>query len=327
MKKLVLIIPFILVFLVPANQAAARTKFVTIGTGGVTGVSYPTGGAISSLLNKKRKVYGLKVTVEATGGSVFNINALVSGDMELALAQSDRAMQAWDGLAEWKKVGPCRDLRGVLTLHSETVCLIATVESGIKKCSDLKGKIVAIGNPGSGTRQNSLDAMSTCGLTITDPAQVEEIKAAEAAGLLQDGRLDAYFYTVGHPNGSIKEAAAGRTEVRFVPLPNSAQLIAKKPFYSKAVIPIKFYPGVQNKKDVPTFGVKACLLTTTKVPEDIIYAVTKEVFENFDTFKKLHPAFSTIKKEEMVQGMPIPFHRGAIKYFKEAGLAKYIRGK
>jgi TRAP transporter TAXI family solute receptor len=327
MKKLLLIIPFVALFLVPGNPAAARTKFVTIGTGGVTGVYYPTGGAISSLVNKKRKEYGLKVTVEATGGSVFNINALVSGDMELALAQSDRVTQAWKGVVEWKKTGPCKDLRGVLTLHSETVCLIAAVKSGIRKCSDLKGKIVAIGNPGSGTRQNSLDAMSTCGLKISDPAKAEQIKAAEAAGLLQDGRLDAYFYTVGHPNGSIKEAAAGRTKVRFVPLPDSDRLIAEKPFYSKAVIPVRFYPGVENKKDVPSFGVKACLITTTKVPEEVVYAVTKEVFENFDTFRKLHPAFSTLKKKEMVQGMPIPFHRGAIKYFEEAGLAEYVKRK
>jgi len=327
MKKLLWLVPLLIVLLVPTDPGFAGTRFVTIGTGGVTGVYYPTGGAIAGMVNKKRKEYGLKATVEATGGSVFNINALGSGDLDFALVQSDRATQARDGVSEWKAKGPQKDLRGVFTLHSETVCLVAAVGSGIKKCSDLRGKLVAIGNPGSGTRQNSLDAISTCGLTIEELGKAEGLKAAEAAGLLQDGRLDAYFYTVGHPNGSLKEAAAGRTEVRFVPITNTGELLAKKPYYSNAVIPIRLYPGVENKEDVPTFGVKACFLTSSKTPNDVVYAVTKEVFENFDEFKSLHPAFSTLKKEEMVNGMPAPFHPGAMKYFREAGLAKYIQAK
>lgn len=302
----------------------AATKFVTIGTGGVTGVYYPTGSAIAKMMNNNRKVYHMKVTAEATGGSVFNINAIVSGDMDLGLAQSDRAAQAWTGVSEWKDKGPQKDLRAVFTLHHETVCLIAAVDSGIDKCSDLKGKVVAIGNPGSGTLQNSLDAMSICGLTPDDLGKAEMVKAAEAAGLLQDGRVDAYFYTVGHPNGSIKEAAAGRTEVKFVPFPNVDELVKKKPYYSKAYIPVKTYPGVKNDKDVPTFGVKASMLASVKTPDEVVYAVTKEVFENFDEFKKLHPAFANLKKEEMVQGISLPFHPGALKYFKESGLDKYL---
>ncbi len=303
------------------------TKFVTIGTGGVTGVYYPTGGAIAKMVNEKSDEYGLKVTAEATGGSVFNINAILAGDMNLGLAQSDRATQAWLGRAEWKDRGPQKDLRAVLTLHSETVCLIASVESGIEECSDLKGKIVAIGNPGSGTLQNSLDGMSTCGLTESDLGQAEKLKASEAAGLLQDGRLDAYFYTVGHPNGSLKEAAAGRITVRFVPILNVDHLLEKKPYYSKGIIPIEYYSGVENEKDVPTFGVKAGLLTSTNESDTVIYAIVKEIFENFDEFKKLHPAFARLKKEEMVQGLSMPFHPGAMKYYKEAGLDRFIKVK
>jgi len=306
------------------DTSVAGTKFISIGTGGVTGVYYPVGGAIAKLMNKKKRVYGLKVTAEATGGSVFNINALGQGDMDFALAQSDRVTQAWKGIGDWKKKGPQKELRGICTLQSETVCLIASVNSGIKYCSDLKGKIVAVGNPGSGTRDNSLDALSTCGLTFDDLAKAESIKAAEAAGLLQDGRLDAYFYTVGHPNGSIQAAASGGTQVRFIPFTNVGDLLKKNPFYSKAVIPIHFYDGAENNEDVPTFGVKACLVSTDEVPDAVVYAVTKELFENLDTFRKLHPALESLDKESMLKGVPIPVHPGALRYYKEAGLAKYL---
>lgn len=319
------VIPVCIAFSLPVEPALGATRFVTIGTGGVTGVYYPTGAAISKMVNKKRTEYGLKVTAEATAGSVFNINSLIAGDMDCALAQSDRTAQAWAGLTEWKAIGPQKKLRGMFSLHPETICLIASTQSGIKSCADLKGKTVAIGNPGSGTRQNSLDAMSTCGIKEEDLGKAEGIKAAEAAGLLQDGRLDAYFYTVGHPNGSIKEAVAGRVPVRFIPFTNVDELCEKKPYYSKALIPIEFYPGAENDKDVPTFGVRACLVTTEEVPENVVYAITREIFQNFDAFKKLHPAFTTLKKEEMISTMPIPLHAGAVKYFKEAGLGKYIR--
>lgn len=312
-------------FLVSVGPALGATKFVTIGTGGVTGVYYPTGLAIAKMVNEKRKEYGLKVTAEATAGSVFNINSLIAGDMDLALAQSDRTAQAWNGHTEWKAIGPQKKLRGVFALHPETICLIASSESGIKSCADLKGKIVAIGNPGSGTRQNSLDALSTCGIKEDDLGKAEGIKAAEAAGLLQDGRLDAYFYTVGHPNGSIKEATAGRVPVKFIPITNVDELCKEKPYYSKAEIPIEFYPGAENKKDVPTFGVRACLVSTKEVPEEVVYAITKEIFQNLEAFKKLHPAFSRLKKEEMISTMPIPLHSGAIRYFKEARLDKFIK--
>ncbi|MDQ7784058.1 MAG: TAXI family TRAP transporter solute-binding subunit [Desulfomonilaceae bacterium] len=312
------------ILLLPMETSAAGTRFVSIGTGGVTGVYYPVGGSIAKLLNKKRGVYGLKVTAEATGGSVFNINALGKGDMDLGLAQSDKVTQAWEGSADWTERGPRKELRGICTLQSETVCLIAAVHSGITACSDLRGKIVAVGNPGSGTRDNSLDALATCGLTFRDLGKAEGIKAAEAAGLLQDGRLDAYFYTVGHPNGSIKEAASGRTKVRFVPFTNLGELLKRNPFYSKAVIPIQFYEGAENREDVPTFGVKACLVTTDKVSDEIVYAVTKELFENLDTFRKLHPALEDLDKEAMLTGVPVPIHPGALKYFKEAGLTDHL---
>ena len=137
---------------------------MTIGTGGVTGVYYPTGGAIGRIVNKKRDEYGIRVTVESTGGSVFNVNAVMAGDLEFGIVQSDRQYQAWNGIADWQDKGPQKDLRAICSFHPESVTLVAAVESGIETFMDLKGKIVNIGNPGSGQRQNSIDALSNAGI-------------------------------------------------------------------------------------------------------------------------------------------------------------------
>ncbi|MFA6224244.1 MAG: TAXI family TRAP transporter solute-binding subunit [Desulfomonilaceae bacterium] len=327
MKRLYKLITLCLLTFLAMAYGVAATKFLTIGTGGVTGVYYPTGNAISKLMNEKKSIYGFKVTAEATGGSVFNINALGVGDLDFGLSQSDKASQAWSGQEEWAEKGPRKELRGVFCLNSETVCLIASVNSGIKSCSDLKGKIVGVGNPGSGTRQNAQDALSTCGLKFDDLAQAEGIKPIEAASLLQDGRLDAFFYTVGHPNGSLKEAAAGGTRVRFIPFHDVEALLLKNPFYSKASIPVRLYSGFDNSEDVPTFGVRACFLTTDKMSDTVVYSITKEVFENFDTFRNLHPSFSNLKKEDMVTDLPVPLHPGALKYYKEVGLGAKTKAR
>ncbi|MDM8537938.1 TAXI family TRAP transporter solute-binding subunit [Desulfobacterales bacterium HSG17] len=302
----------------------AKTKFVTIGTGGITGVYYPTGGAIAKIVNKKRKEYGIRATVESTGGSVFNVNAIMAGDLEFGVVQSDRQYQAIKGMAEWKDSGPQKDLRAVFSIHPESVSLVATVDSGIKNIKDLKGKRVNIGNPGSGQRQNSIDALTAVGLDIKKDLKAEGVKASEAPGLLQDGRLDAFFYTVGHPSGAFKEATAGATKVAFVAVdgPGIDKLVSDKPYYAKSFIPVKLYPGAANKEDVNSFGVKATFVTSAKVPDDVVYAITKEVFDNFEDFKKLHPAYQVLTKEGMLEGMSAPIHPGAMKYYKEAGLIK-----
>jgi len=306
------------------SDVQAKTTFVTIGTGGITGVYYPTGGAIAKMVNKKRKEYGIRATVESTGGSVFNVNAVMSGDLEFGIVQSDRQYQAVHGLAEWQKSGPQKDLRAVFSIHPESVTLLATVDSGIKNIKDLKGKRVNIGNPGSGQRQNSIDALTAVGLNYKTDLQAQDVKAAEAPSLLQDGRLDAFFYTVGHPSGAFKEATAGATKVRFVAVdgPGIDKLIKEKPYYAKSFIPVNLYPGAVNDSNVDTFGVKATFVTSAKVPDNVVYAITKEVFDNFEDFKKLHPAYQVLTKKGMLEGLTAPIHPGAMKYYKEAGLMK-----
>ena len=303
------------------SPSFAKTTYVTIGTGGITGVYYPTGGAIAKIINKKRGEYGIRCTVESTGGSVFNVNAIMAGDMEFGVVQSDRQYQAYNGSPNSEWAGkPKKDLRAVFSIHPESVTLVAAVDSEILSITDLKGKRVNIGNPGSGQRQNSIDALNAVGIDFTKDLKTEGIKAAESAGLLQDGRIDAFFYTVGHPSGSIKEATSGRRKVRFASIEGIDKLLLKFPYYTKAYIPIKNYPKAVNKKDVPTFGVKATLVTSSKVPDDVVYAITKEVFENLESFKKLHPAFSVLTKQNMLEGLSAPIHPGAMKYYKETGL-------
>ena len=322
-KKLffsVVLFASMMIFLVSAQ---ART-FVTIGTGGITGVYYPTGGAIAKMVNKKKKEYGIRATVESTGGSVFNVNAVMNGDLEFGIVQSDRQYQAVNGLAEWKDKGPQKDLRAVFSIHPESVTLVAAVDSGIKTIQDVKGKKINIGNPGSGQRQNSIDALEAVGINYEKDIKAESIKASEAAGLLQDGRIDAFFYTVGHPAGAIKEATSGARKVTIVSIsgPGIETMLTKSSYYLKGTIPVALYPGAINDQDIETFNVKATFVTSAKVPDNVVYAITKEVFDNFEEFKKLHPAYSVLTKENMLQGLSAPIHPGAMKYYKEAGLMK-----
>jgi uncharacterized protein len=304
------------------GTSSAKTTFVTIGTGGITGIYYPTGGAIGKIVNQKRKQYNLRVTVESTGGSVFNVNAVMAGDLEFGLVQSDRQYQAWNGFKDWKDAGPQKKLRAICSFHPESVVLVAGDDTGIDSFMDLKGKHVNIGNPGSGQRGNSTDAFQACGIDWEKDLKAEGLKADESAKFLQDGRIDAFFYTVGHPNGSITEATSGRRKVHFVPITGECidKLIDKWPYYAKAYIPIKFYPTASNKENVDTFAVKTTFCTSSDIPDDIVYAITKEIFDNLESFKKLHPAYDILTKENMLEALSAPIHPGAMKYYKEVGL-------
>lgn len=333
LKNLVMVLGLIFVLCVVnygcggGDGKKEKTKFATIGTGGMTGVYYPTGQAIAQMVNKKFDAYNIKAQAESTGGSVFNINAVMNKDLDFGIAQLDRQYQAYNGLAQWEKSGPQKNLRSVFAIYPETVTLIASENSNIKELKDLKGKRVNIGNIGSGTLQNAKDLLEASSLKEED-ITVEKVKPVESPGLLQDERLDAFFYTVGHPNSNIKEATSGRIKVRIVPVkgPGIDELLEKRPYYSKSIIPKEAYPNSLNKGDVESIGVKATLITSKDVSEDIVYAITKEVFENFEKFKSLHPAYKHLTKESMVKGLAAPIHNGAKKYYKEAGL-DYESGK
>ncbi|MHC4464486.1 MAG: TAXI family TRAP transporter solute-binding subunit [Planctomycetota bacterium] len=315
--------------ILPGGCRERNVSFITIGTGGVTGIYYPTGVAISRMVNKKFDEYNIKATVESTSGSVFNVNAVLNGDLVFGVVQSDRQYQAYNGLAEWSRLGEQTELRSVFSIHPESITLIASEKSGIRGIKELKGKRVNLGNPGSGYLQNSKDVLKAVGLTGGDDLSVEYVKAVEAPGLLQDERIDAFFYTVGHPNSNIKEATSGRIKVFIVPIagPGIDKMLKKYPYYAKSKIAHSFYPYAKNTEDIETIGVKATFVTSKNVDEGIVYAITKEVFDNFDDFKSLHPAYEVLTKKDMLKGLTAPIHKGALKYYREVGLDKYIDPK
>ncbi len=302
------------------STSANANEFVTIGTGGVTGVYYPTGGAICRLVNKSRKDHGIRCSVESTGGSVYNINTIRAGELDMGVAQSDWQFHAYNGSSKFKDAGAFEDLRAVFSVHPEPFTVVARKDAGIKNFNDLKGKRVNIGNPGSGQRGTMEVLMNAKGWKTSDLALASELKAAEQSKALCDNKIDAMVYTVGHPSGSIKEATTSCDSVLVtVDGADVEKLVADNDFYRTATIPGGMYSG--NADDTVTFGSGATFVTSAKVSEKVVYNVVKAVFENFDDFRKLHPAFANLKKEEMVKdGLSAPLHPGAAKYYKEAGL-------
>lgn len=298
---------------------AADNTFVTIGTGGVTGVYYPTGGAICRLVNRGRKDHGIRCSVESTGGSVYNINTIRAGELDFGVAQSDWQYHAYNGSSKFKDKGAFKDLRAVFSVHPEPFTVVARKDSGIKSFDDLKGKRVNIGNPGSGQRGTMEVLMAAKGWTNADFKLASELKASEQSQALCDNKIDAMVYTVGHPSGSISEATTSCDTV-LVNVAGAAvdKLVADNSFYRTATIPGGMYRG--NDGDTTTFGVGATFVSSTKVPEAVVYNMVKAVFENFDRFKKLHPAFGVLKPAQMIKdGLSAPLHPGAAKYYKEKG--------
>ncbi len=298
---------------------AVAEEFITIGTGGVTGVYYPTGGAICRLVNKGRKEHGIRCSVESTGGSVYNINTIREGELEFGVAQSDWQYHAYNGTSKFEDAGPFEGLRAVFSVHPEPFTVVARADAGISSFEDLKGKRVNIGNPGSGQRGTMDVVLEALGWTTDDFALASELKAAEQSAALCDNQIDAMIYTVGHPSGSIQEASTACDSV-LVNVTGEAidKLIADNSFYRKATVPGGMYRGSDN--DTTTFGVGATFVTSDKVSDEAVYAVVSSVFDNFEDFKKLHPAFANLKPEEMAKdGLSAPLHPGAAKYYKEKG--------
>jgi TRAP transporter TAXI family solute receptor len=308
-----------LLALVPSSVAAAP-KFISIGTGGVTGVYYPTGGAICRLVNRNHKVNGLRCSVESTGGSVYNINTVRAGELEFGVAQSDWQYHADHGTSKFKEQGKFEDLRSVFSLHPEPVTVLARSDAGINNIEDLKGKRLNIGNPGSGTRATWEVLEEALGWQRSDLKLAATMKSAETAQALCDNKIDAYFWLVGHPSALTQETVSSCHAV-LVNVAGEAidKLVAQNPFYRHATIPGGMYPGQPD--DVKTFGVGATFITSAKVPEAVVYEVAKAVLGNLDVFRKLHPAFAHLNADEMIKdSLSAPLHDGAIKAYKELGL-------
>ena len=304
------------------TPAAAQQKFMTVGTGGVTGVYYAAGGAICRLVNKDRAKHGIRCSVESTGGSVFNINTIKAGELDLGFAQSDVQFNAAKGQAQFKDAGAYGDLRAVFSVHPEPFTVVARKEANIKTFADFKGKRFNVGNPGSGTRASMEELLAAMGSKLADFSLASELKADEHGPALCDGKIDGFFYGVGHPSANIQDPTTS-CGARLVSLtgPVIDKQIAEKPYYARATNPGGLYPN--NPDATNTYGVLATVVASSKTPSETVYQVVKAVFDNFDEFKKLHPALGNLKPESMVaDGLSAPLHEGAVRYYKEKGWVK-----
>lgn len=302
-----------------AVPAQAQQKFVTIGTGGVTGVYYAAGGAICRLMNKDRAEHGIRCSVESTGGSVYNVNTIKGGELDFGVAQSDVQFNAVKGLAQFKDGGPVAELRSVFSVHPEPLTVLARKEAEIKKFEDFKGKRFNVGNPGSGQRATMEMLLPELGMSNADFSLVSELKPDEHSAALCDNKIDGFAYTVGHPAANIQDPTTTcGAKLVSITGPGVDKLVAANSYFAKATIPGGLYAN--NPDATETFGVVASFVSSTKVPNETVYALVKSVFENFEDFKKLHPAFANLDPKDMIKnGLTAPLHDGAVKYYKEKG--------
>ncbi len=303
------------------SPVMAADQFITFGTGGITGAYYPIGGAICKLINQERKTHGVRCTVESTGASVFNLNAIRTGDLDLGFAQSDSQYYALKGEDKFKDAGANPSLRALFALHAEPFTVVARKDASVKTFMDLKDKRVNIGDPGSGTRSTMEIVLGAYGWTTKDFKLATDLKPAEMAAAMCDNKIDAITYVVGHPNAAIKEATTTCSS-NLVPISSEVieKLSAQYPFYPKAVIPAGTYTGTDT--DIETFGPRATIVASDKLSDEVAYIIVKSVYDNFDEFKKMHPALENLTPEETLTGNTAPFHPGAIKYFTERGWMK-----
>lgn len=304
--------------LIAGPALAQQEQFITIGTGGQTGVYYVVGQSVCRLINRETADHGLRCTAPSTGGSIANINAIKAGDMTMGVAQSDWQFHAYNGSSDYEG-DAFPELRAVFAVHPEPFTVVAREDSGVTTFEELVGKRVNVGNPGSGSRGTFEIVLDAMGLSMSDFALASELRPAEQSAALGDNQVDAISYTVGHPNGSIQEATS-TVAARLVTVAGDAidALVDENPYYAKVTIPGGMYAG--NDEDTETFGVLATFVTSADVPDETVYQVVKAVFDNFDRFKGLHPAFEMLEPETMVSdGLSAPLHDGAARYYRERG--------
>lgn len=314
-----------LLFLSPGGSLAQGKKFISIGTGGPTGVYFVVGQSICRQVHreaaegrKKGRKHGIRCSAPSTGGSTYNIGQISQGELDFGVAQSDWQYHAYNGTAP-DKVKKFDGLRAVFSVHPEPYHIIVGSGSGINSWGDLKGKRFNIGNPGSGQRGTTEVLMAAYGTAKGDFKIATELTSTEQSKALCDGKIDAYGYTVGVPNAGVSVATDG-CDARIINLDTAVEkkLVSENAYYAFATIPKGTYKTTD--KDVTTFGVMATFVTSAEVPEDIVYEVTRAVFENLDDFRRLHPAFANLDPKKMIKNaLSAPLHPGAVKYYKEKG--------
>lgn len=306
-----------------AIPASAADKFITIGTANELGVYYPAGGAICRLVKRGIKEHGIRCFVQPTSGSVYNLKALQKGDLDMAIAQTDWINSAIKGINEFSGgAGANKKLRSIFSLHTEAFTVLAREDSGIKQTQDVKGKRIGVGSDGSGMRATAEEFIKAEGWTKASFAEWKEMKPSEQAKALCAGEVDVVFFTTGHPNGRTQEATH-KCATRLIPISGAEidRLLKDKPYYQRVTLPAGMYPGTNDP--IQTFGVKAALVTSAKVDDEVVYQTVKAVFDNLENFKTLHPVFASLDKQRMVsEGIVATLHPGALRYYREIGLIK-----
>lgn len=294
----------------------AENRIVSLGTGGVTGLYYPTGGAFCRLVNLTRQEHGIRCAVRSTLGSITNLEQVIAGEFDLGIAEAGQLHSAYTGR------GALFDpsLRTLVSLFPESLSVLVRADAGITRFDDLKHKRINIGKPGSSQRYTLDLLMAARGWQLSDFAEVVMLEPAEQAAALCDDRIDATLYVVGHPSGAIKEAIRD-CDSRLISLSSDdiAALIRHNPHYLQVSIAGAHY--ARGLPDVVTAGVNATLFARADLPEDVAYTLVKSLFEQFDTFRRMHPAFNLLQPQQMVMApLAAPLHPGAVRYFRESGL-------
>lgn len=314
MKKIFSIL-LVLILLLSITACAKPQTNLILATGGTSGTYYPFGGAMAQIFNSK--IENMNVTAQATGASVENCKLLGKNEAELAILQNDMLDYAYNGTEAFAE-GKIENLRGIAKLYPEIVQIVAV--EGIQNIEDLKDKDVSVGAPGSGVEANARQILEAANLTYDDMSE-SYLSFAESADAYKDKHIDAFFVTSGIPNASIQDISA-TSPVSLVSLTDEAikSLIEKYPFFVEYTIPANTYNG--QTKDVKTVAVLATLATNAEASDDVIYNITKTLFDNQQELASAHAKGAELKLEEAIDGISIPLHPGAEKYFKEAGILK-----
>ena len=295
---------------------------VTLATGIPGGVYHPVGNAICRMFNLASEQQAKPCVGVSSDGSVANIRRIENGTSTFGLSQTDVAYAAFHGEGPFAAAGPDPKLRMLITLYPETFTVVARAETNIRNFQDLHGKRIGLGKSGAGYTFTRDIVLGSYGWTIQDLERLPELGPAEQNQALCSNKVDAIFFQAGHPNGLTQEATT-LCQARLVRVagPPIDRLLATHPYYIASVIPGGMYAG--NPEDVPTIGTQAILVTSSDQSDELAYAVVKAVFENFADFRRLHPALAKLKIEDMVPSQAVmPIHRGALRYYREAGLLR-----
>lgn len=313
MKKLTLLTAAVLI----ASSTLVAKEFISIGTGSMTGTYYPVGGAISRLVNKNKD---FKASAQSTGGSVYNVNNVMKGELNFGFVQSDIVYDKYNGKGKFEGKGDDQ-LRSVMAIYPELQAFVVSKASGIKSYADAKGKNINIGNPGSGSAVTALLVLKEYGVSKDMLGHYGVLTVSECPMALKDKKIQGYFFTAGHPTANITDAA-NSLPIDLVGIGDKqiAALIKLYPYYAKGVIPKGLYEGVDH--DTTTIGVKAVLVTSAKQSDASVAAVVKAVLDNFEEYKRLHPALKYVTKQSLLEGLSAPLHPAAKKVYQEAGLLK-----